>query len=445
MSKVFFLFAAIILAPVGTVYGHGLGLETIKLNIGDKKLSVTAQITPTEFSDGQKQIVMTIADSVIMQNVDAILLVAMYHDGVQLFKENFATTDGVLRINVNPTQDGQIKFSGQQDQTTNAWYGTDSNPLQVSGPILVSGGLYSFDVQVKSIEGGPELQNQAFSTYITVVTNHQYDSQDKNRNNVKFSIKSYYDQVSSFNYNSTGNSITFAMPFDWNEQNIPHTQVVHEEINFPKGFSDFVVPRYIGKANGVELFKSAVTIDDYSVENERIVHLVLTQDTLRYLKQAQKTAGIENPQGLEFSLGVGSKVVFPVIAMTKDETIQVDLSWEPETIEPGKNTKFIYTFRDGKTGDLLYNTGYDFKILQNGKDLYKKSANAQIAGDYADYTFSNSGPTTIRFDNLRGSGQGTEFNIMVVPEFGPLVMVMLFAAITTGIILAKRKSLVFFQ
>src|SRR5574338_1349673 len=136
MRKVFFLFAAIILAPVGTVYGHGLGLETIKLNIGDKKLSVTTQITPTEFSDGQKQIVMTVTDSVTTQNVDAILLVAMYHDGVQLFRENFATTDGVLRINVNPTQDGQIKFSGQQGQAYNAWYGTDSNPLKVSGPIL---------------------------------------------------------------------------------------------------------------------------------------------------------------------------------------------------------------------------------------------------------------------------------------------------------------------
>jgi predicted secreted protein with PEFG-CTERM motif len=204
------------------------------------------------------------------------------------------------------------------------------------------------------------------------------------------------------------------------------------------------VPSYSGTVNGIDLFKSSVTIDDYSIEDERIVHFVLTQDTIRYLKQAQKSAGIENPQGMKFELKVGEKLVFPVIAMTKDESLQVDMSWEPETIEPGKNTKFIYTFRDGKTGELLRNTSYDFVILQNGKELYKKSANAQIGGDFADYTFTESqkGQTTIQFNNLRGTGQGTEFTIMVVPEFGPLVILVLGSAVAAIIILGRS---VFFQ
>ena len=445
MMKSLLLVALIILVPIGTAYGHGLGFETIKLNIGDKKLSITTQITPTEFSDTQKQIVMTVTDSVTTQNTDVVLLVAMYHEGTQVFREYFATTDGVLRINVNPTHDGQIKFAGQQEPTYDAWYGTDSKPLEVSGPLFNSGGLYYFDVEVKSIESGKELHNQAFSTYITMITNHQYDTLNKNGNDVKFSVKSYYDVVSGFDYNATKNSVSLKIPFDWSEQNISHTQVVHEELHFPKGFSDFVVPSYLGKANGIDLFKSAVTIDDYSVESERIVHIVLSQDTLRYLKQAQKSA-VETPQGIEFTLGVGDEVVFPVISMTRDESVQVDLSWEPETIEPGKNVKFIYTFRDGKTGDLLYNTAYDFVILQNGKELYEKSTSAQIGGDFADYTFSESqkGPTTIRFDNLRGMGQGTEFNIMVVPEFGPLVILMLSVAVASGIVMTNRKRLVFF-
>ena len=148
---------------------------------------------------------------------------------------------------------------------------------------------------------------------------------------------------------------------------------------------------------------------------------------------------------MKFVLKIGNKVVFPVIAMTKNESIQVDLSWEPETIEPGKNTKFIFTFRDGKTGELLRNTTYDFVILQNGKQIHTKSANAQIGGDYVDYTFSESqkGPITIQFNNLRGTGQGTEFNIMVVPEFGVLAFVILAISITS-IIIFSRKRLVFF-
>jgi hypothetical protein len=133
-------------------------------------------------------------------------------------------------------------------------------------------------------------------------------------------------------------------------------------------------------------------------------------------------------------------LVFPVIAMTKDEQIQVDLSWEPTTIEPNKNTKFIFTFRDAKTGDLLRNTTYDFLILQNGKELYKKSANAQIGSDFADYTFSEyqKGQTSIRFENLRGSDRSTEFNIFVVPEFGQLVLIMLSFAVAASLFIGNR-------
>ncbi|MGQ0605747.1 MAG: PEFG-CTERM sorting domain-containing protein [Candidatus Nitrosotenuis sp.] len=436
MRKLYFLFVLVLLVPAGSAYGHGLGFETIKLNVDDKKLSITTQIIPTEFSENtSKQISMTVTDSLTTQNVDTVLLIALYHENNQIFREHFSTTNGVLRMNVNPTLDEQIYITGEQEQTFDAWYGTELKPLEISGPILNSGGLYRFDVEIKSIDS-ENVQNQAFSTYITSITNHQYEKQDKEDDNIKFDIKSYYDKISSFDYSHSTNSISFEMPFDWSEQNISHTEVVHEEVHFPKEFSDFLVPSYTGKVNGIDLFKSAITIDDYSIENQRIVHVVLSQDALRYLKQAQKELEIENPQNMKFVLEAGNKVVFPVIAMTKNESIQVDLSWEPETIEPGKNTKFIFTFRDGKTGDLLRNTSYDFVITQNGKELFSKSANAQIGGDYVDYTFleSQKGATAIQFNNLRGSGQGTEFSIIVVPEFGPMSFLIFIFAISFIII-----------
>lgn len=445
MIRFYFLLILIFLIPISSVYGHGLGLETIKLNADDRKLSITTQISPTEFSEtAQKQITMTITDSLTTQNVNAILLVALYHENTQVFREYFGTTGGVLRIDVNPSTDEQIQISGQQEQTFDAWYGTESNPLEITGHILNTGGLYRFEVEIKSIDS-EAVQNQAFSTYITSITNHRYDKQDKNDNPVRFDVKSYYDKISGFDYSPDTNSITLEMPFDWSEQNISHTEVVHEEVHFPKEFVDLLVPSYTGTVNGIDLFKSSITIDDYSIEDQRIVHFVLSQDMLRYLKQAQKDRGIESPQDLKFVLKIGSKVVFPVIAMTKNESLQVDLSWEPETIEPGKNTKFIFTFRDGKTGELLRNTTYDFVILQNGKQIHTKSSNAQIGGDYVDYTFSESqkGPITIQFNNLRGTGQGTEFSIMVVPEFGVLAFVILAISITS-IIIFSRKRLVFF-
>ena len=78
------------------------------------------------------------------------------------------------------------------------------------------------------------------------------------------------------------------MPFDWSEKTVSHIPVVHTEVHFPKDFVDFLTPSYSGKINGIDLFKSNVIIDDYTEENERIVHFVILQDHLQYLKQEQK-------------------------------------------------------------------------------------------------------------------------------------------------------------
>ncbi|MFM8658643.1 MAG: peptidase [Candidatus Nitrosotenuis sp.] len=430
------------LVPISLAYGQGLGLETIKLNVSDKKIAITTQIIPTEFSEtAQKQIVITVTDSITTKNIDAVLLVSLSHDGKEIFKEYFATTNGVLRIDANPTDDSQIKITGEQEKIYNAWR-SGSEPLEISGPILDSGGLYRFDVEIKSLDSQP-ISNQAFSTYVTAITDHQFSQPDKEGKDTKFGIKSYYDRISNFQYSPEANTISFDMPFDWSEQNIVNTQVVHEEVHFSKAFTDFMVPSYAGTVNGIDLFKSGTVIDDYSVDGQRLVHIILSQDTIRYLKQTQKASGIEKPQDMKFVLKVGNEIKFPISTQTKDGSIQVDMSWDPITIEPGKNTKFIYTFRDGKTGELIRNTSYDFVLVQNGKELYKKSANAQIGGDYVDYTFTESqkGQTTIQFNNLRGAGQETEFTITVVPEFGPLVILVLGSAVAA--VMMFRRSVLF--
>ena len=441
MNKLVLLVVLFALFPLSYANGLGLGSETTKLNIGDKKIEVTTQITPTEFSvESQKKITFTVTDTNESKNIDAVLFVTMYHDGNQVFKENFRTNNGIVQINVKPTQDSEVKISGTYDKNTLYWISKPEMPLTLSGPVLNSGGLYRFDVEIKEL-GSTALQNQVFSSYISVVTNYTYEKQDKAGKSIPFEIKSYYEKISSFEYSPQTNSVSFEMPFDWSEQNISHIDVVHEELHFPKEFADFMVPSYSGTVNGISLFKSAVIIDDYSIEQQRIVHLVLSQDTIRYLRQAQKSAGTDNPQNMHFTLEVGNNLVFPVIAQTKDGAIQVDLSWDPKTIEPGKNAKFIFTFRDAKTGDLLRDTSYDFVIIQNGNEIYKKSSNAKIGGDYVDYTFTDSqkGPTTIQFKNLRGTDQQTQISLVVAPEFGTLTMLILVLAITTGMIASRQK------
>jgi len=436
---------AMLMIPMQYVHGHGLGIDTIKsINIGSKKITITIQIIPTEFTENEeKKIIITASDAVTNLNISNVtFLVSLYHEGNLIFDDAFFADNGSVIIDVYPTKDNEVKITGERDSNLDAWHSTESSPTNLSGPIFNSGGLYHFEVELKTIDDPKNvLERQGpFVADVTLTTNQLYDEQDKDGGKVEFGIKSYYDKVSSFDYHPGTNSVIFEMPFDWAEQNISHVQVVHEEVHFPKDFGEFFAPSYIGKLNGMELFKSSIIIDDYSDEDERIVHFVLSQDNLNYLKQAQKAAGIENPQNIRFTLEPDSKLVFPVIAMTKDEQIQVDLSWDPVTIEPNKNTKFIFTFRDAKTGELLRNTVYDFVILQGDKEIYKKSANAQIGSDFADYVFSESqkGQTLIRFENLRGTDRSTEFSMFVVPEFGQMVLVMMSVAITASIIVGTR-------
>lgn len=438
-----FVLVAVLMVPVQQVSGHGLGLDTIKsIDVGSKKLTIAVQITPTEFSEkAEKKIIVTVSDAVTNLNVeDVTLLIGLYHSSELIFEEPFFSSDGTVVINVRSSE-GKIQIIGERHPKFDAWYATESTPIELVGPVFGTGGLYHFEIERISInEQNANLEDLgSFFADVTLTTNHAYNEQDKDGNPVSFGIRSYYDVVTSFDYDPDTRSIAFEMPFDWREQNISHVSVVHQEVYFPKDFGDFFAPSYVGKLNGVKLFKSSLTIDDYTDEDQRIVHFVLSQDTLRYIKQAQKDFDIK-PQNMRFTLEPNDELVFPVVAITRDELIQVDLSWDPLVIEPNKNTKFIFTFRDAKTGELLRNTSYDFVISQDGKEIYKKPGNAQIGSDFVDYTFAESqkGHISILFDNLRGTNSSTEFVITVVPEFGHLVFVILTVATASSVIAGSR-------
>lgn len=443
------ILSVLMIGSVSNVYGHGLGLDTIKLvDVNGKKITITTEIIPMDFTENkEKKIIIRSTDLQTEQNTNnTTFLIGLYHEDQMIFRNYFFAANGIINIKINPTISGNTTITGEKDDLFGAWYETSSKPIEISSPIFSSGGLYHFEIEIRTIDKPTNVVENlgTYVTDITIPTKQKFEEKDKDGNDVAFGIKSYYDKISNFDYDSNTNIANFDMPFDWSEQNISHVSVVHEEFHFPKKFGDFFVPSYTGKANGIDLFKSSIVIDDYSDENERIIHVILSQDNLRFLKQTQQKAGIDKPESIRFTLEASDNVVFPMIAMTKNEEIQVDLSWDPTTVEPDKDTKFIFTFRNAKTGETLRNTSYDFIIIQNDKQIYKKSGNAEVGGDYADYRFSEgqSGHTKIRFENIRGTGMSTEFGLVVVPEFGPLVFLILVIAMSSILIIRRNFSIV---
>ena len=209
------------------------------------------------------------------------------------------------------------------------------------------------------------------------------------------------------------------MPFDWSEKNISHVNVVHDEVMFPKNFVEFLSSSYTGQINGIDLFKSSVVIDDYTEEDSRIVHFILLNDHVKFLKNQMKKEFESLPNSMTFTLTTSNETKFPLEAMTRDEQYKVDLSWNPEVITPDTKTQFIFTLRDS-TGSPIRNSSSDLVLIQNGVEIFRTSETASIGGDFIEHTFSQDqvGPTIIRFENIDGSGMETEF-VFVVSTLTP--------------------------
>jgi predicted secreted protein with PEFG-CTERM motif len=432
----------LLLIPIENSYGHGLGIDTANIDINGRQISVSVEI-PSVFNESQEKIItITAIDKDTKETVKNVtFLIGLSHENQLIFRNYFFTEDGNLLIHIIPTDQGETKILAEKDSLLGAWYETDSQPIQLVGPIFKSGGLYNFEIELRTIDEPTNVVENlgVYNADVSIVDTTNYIQQSKNGEEINFKIKSYFDKTSEFNYDSESNLITFKMPFNWNEKTISHIPVVHEEVHIPKNFTDLLTPSYSGKINGIDLFKSNVIIDDYSDDYDRIVHFVILQDHLQYLKQEQKKLN-DISDYMIFTLEVSDKIEFPMNAQTRDEKFQVDLSWEPIEIEPNKNTKFIFTIRDGTTGEPLRQSSYDFVILQNNVEIYKTSGIAQVGGETEDYTFleSQTGPTVIRFENIRGTGSSTEFGLVVVPEFGLLTVFVLAAGLFTMMIFTKK-------
>lgn len=446
LSK-FGIFAIVLslLFPISSVYGHGFGIDTIRsVDVQGKKISISVELPMSFEQTSEKQITITATEDETKENAKNVtFLIGLFHENKMIFRNYFFTPDGVLPIKVNPTQEGEITIHGEQDSLLGAWHGTESNPIMISGPIFNSGGLYNFEIEVRTIDEPTNIieNSGVYNADLTIVDSTEFLQKDAENLDVEFKIKSYFDNISNFEYDPIAKQVTFEMPFDWSEKQMSHIPVVHEEVHFPKNFTEFLSPSYTGKANGIDLFKASVTIDDYSVDDERIVHFVLMQDHLRFIKNQMQKSEEPLPDTITFTLSRSETIGFPLTAFTKSEDFQVNLSWDPIEIVPGQNTNFIFTIRDGKTGEPLRNSDYTFVIIQNGKEIHRTTGTAQVGGEFERYEFAEdqTGPTIIRFENIRNTGQETDFGIVVAPEFGTIAIMILFSTLLVVVLGSRNR------
>ena len=375
------------IALVGTAYGHGIGTES-SISISDEReIKLTVELLPFDFYKSDQKLVKIYAYD--QTNREAVtntnFTVEIFDDGDILLSDAFYAEDGILIIGEDTT-----------------------------GPIFDDGGIFTFKITLNAEDEFGTINDMEFEAQVSV-TEVTYHTQKTQNAPTEFRVKSYYDNIAGFEYITNQAIATVTIPFDFAEKNISHTNVVHAEIMFPKNFIEFLAPHYFGTANGIDLFKASVFVDDYSEEDNRIVHFILLKDHLWYLKTQLKKINSELPEDLELSLTRGEELQFPLKTLTLSEEFRVDLSWDPKEITPNTPLKFIYTFRNPADEGPIRDSDYTFTLLQNGQEIFSRSSNAKIGADYSEYTFSEeqTGLTVARFSNISGSGQETEFAFVI--------------------------------
>jgi predicted secreted protein with PEFG-CTERM motif len=437
---------ACLIFPASNVYGHGFGIDTISsIDIQGKKLSISVEM-PMYFENTQEQITITATEKETKENAKNVtFLIGLFHENEMIFRNYFFADNGILQIKVTPTQEEKITIHGEQDSLLGAWHGTESNPIEITGSLFDSGGLYNFEIEVRTIDEPTNIieNSGTYNADLSLIEIISFVQKDSENNDVEFRSKSYFDTISNFKYDFVAKEVTFEMPFDWSEKQISHIPVVHVETHLPKDFVEFLSPSYSAHVNGVELFKSSISVDDYTEDDERIIHLVLLQDHLRYLKNEMRKSDESITENMVFRISASENTAFPLEAYTKSEDFKVNLSWDPLKVEPGIDTNFIFTIRDGRTNDPLRSSDYTFVLIQNGEEIHRVSGTAQIGGEFEKFMFAEdqTGPTIIKFENIRNTGQETEFALVVVPEFGTITLLILVISIMSIVFVSRRNPL----
>jgi hypothetical protein len=280
-----------------------------------------------------------------------------------LLRELFYSKEGPLSLKFEPGE-GPIKVFGSTEPFLGGW-SSETGQLTVSGPVLSEGGLYHFGIEIFGIDNVRNIfvpeNAPRFDSYLSIgdvfTTNLTQ--------NYNTTLISYYDRIQNFTFESTDLEAKWAMPFDWNVSRIRSQNIfVHEEIKFPKSFSEFSNSTiFSGTVNGQPLVGRALAIDPFTSENALIIHFLLNKNDILKLAENKAALGISN-DSMKFTIrpqGNQSQETSEDI-VTDTGGIHASLIWNPNPPVIGENALGL-NFSDALSGNRLNaDVNYDLSV-----------------------------------------------------------------------------------
>ncbi len=307
---------AVIIAIIGiftissfapNAFGHGLGGDQAPpLSFGDMEVTVRTDLTPSDITIGEVDDVnmkIRFFDTLTDTTLEKVTYrVEIWQKGDLLARNLFYDLDGILNVKIKPETGCNevflwkcVVYGGSEHVTApGALFVFGEGRPSMTGPIFVQGGLYNIRIDIEGATSPKTLVAEPlrYDTFVSIAQEQNFFIQTANAEEIPVIIKTYYDEVENFKFDSSDNSIYFDMPFDWSPDYVNLVQVVHEEVRVPKDFAPYAEGKqFKGYVNGVEIDQRALLNDPYSYEDTNIVHFLITNTEL---KKINETLGPEN-------------------------------------------------------------------------------------------------------------------------------------------------------
>ena len=418
-----FLLGALFVGHISDSYGHGLGSETMPPvtivmydGLGDEPFVVEGTLevnSSTIYTDvdgeekGIRQIsidffeTFTYVESNEVKPIDNVTFqVDLIKSGNVIISETFQRDDGVLIMNLTPSDDEQVQV--MERSTVASFLGLASEQYNFEGQIFENGGLYEFKISIMTINSYDNVLTDPvnYELGISIEETTRYEIDDVNYGIQELGIITFFDQISYFDYDVETKEITFSFPFEWDQKTIDQTTVIHEEVLVPKTFGDLLVAKYVATLNGLDLPESMINIDDFSAD-DRLVHIVVSQ------KELQEIFSNNQFNDNTITVKVKPENNLPLSGVTENGQFKINLWWEDE-IKSNSNIKLNYDILDTFLKDRPIAVSYDLRIFHNGEEIDNKngiSSDSKTESDSFEFFISadTSGIIVLKFENLADS------------------------------------------
>ena len=425
-----FLLGVLLVGQISESFGHGLGSETMPpVMIGDLEATLEVNSSTVYIDvDGEEKGIRQISinffesftnvDSNEVKSIDNITFqVELIKADDVLINETFQREDGVLIMNLIPSDDEQVKV--MEHETFASFFGLASEEYNFEGKIFENGGLYEFKISVLTINSYDNVLTDPvnYELGISIEETTRYEINDVNYGKQELGVVTFFDQITYFNYESKSKEITFSFPFEWDQNTIDQTTVIHEEVLIPKTYGDLLVVKYVATLNGLDLPESMINIDDFSAD-DRIVHIVVSQ------KELQEIFSNNEFSDNNITMTVKPESDLPLSGVTQNGQFKVNLWWTEE-LKSGEFTKISYDILDTFLKDKLIAVPYELKIFHDDQQIFSKSNVSSEArssegrpSDKNDFEWNIpsdvSGLIIVKFENMDGSKlANVEFPLIV--------------------------------